>query len=247
MKIIEVRREQAMAAALRRVAQTGVVLDVGPGIQPQTYFRPRTHVCVEAHRPYVDRLLADRAGDPSLVCLCGTWQQVLPLFPDRSVDTAFALDVIEHLSREDGFALLAEMRRIARVQVVIFTPLGMYPQSYEHGELDAWGMDGGHWQTHRSGWTPDDLAGAGTGWEAVVSRDFHRWDQHGQPLQEPFGAFWAIQTLSPVPAGARHAWSASRMHRVRARSRQQLDRLRRFAADPVNVSRRVLRRLAGAR
>ena len=69
MKIVEVPRERALPEVLRRVAQTDVVLDVGPGIQPQSYFRPRTHICVEAHAPYVERLRADRAGDPGW-CAC---------------------------------------------------------------------------------------------------------------------------------------------------------------------------------
>lgn len=245
MQIVEVPRARAVETALRRVAATDVVLDVGPGIQPQTYFRPRVHLCVEAHAPYVARVRAER-NDPTLVYLTGTWQEVLPHLPDDSVDTAFALDLIEHLEKEDGLALVREMQRVARVQVVIFTPLGLYPQSYEEGELDAWGMDGGHWQTHRSGWTPEDLRGLGDHWEAVVSRDFHQWDQHGNRMSQPFGAFWAIQTLSPLPAGARHAWSASRTHRLKLASGQQLARVRRFAASPVDTSRRVLRRLAGA-
>ncbi|HWK89786.1 MAG TPA: methyltransferase domain-containing protein [Longimicrobium sp.] len=245
MNIIQAPRAQAMETALRRVAATRVVLDVGPGIQPQSYFPPRTHICVEAHQPYVRRMLADRAGDPRMVYLNGTWQEVLRHLPDGSVDTAFALDLIEHLEKEDGYALLRELARIARHQVVIFTPLGLYPQHYDEGEPDAWGMDGGHWQTHRSGWTPDDLEKVGGSWDAVVSPDFHQWDQHGNRLAQPFGAFWGIQTLGPAPAGARDAWSASRGSRLAQASRFHLGRLQRFARSPVTSGRRWVRRLAG--
>jgi hypothetical protein len=245
MKIVEVPRERALPEVLRRVAQTDVVLDVGPGIQPQSYFRPRTHICVEAHAPYVERLRADRAGDPGVVCLRGTWQQVLPHLPDDSVDTAFALDLIEHLEKEDGFALLREMSRIARVQVVIFTPLGMYPQEYGEGDADAWGMDGGHWQTHRSGWFPAELARVGEGWEAVVVPGFHHADQHGQPLEKPFGAFWAIRTVGAAPADAKTAWEAQRVKHAADRSRAQAGRLARFARSPLATSARVIRRLTG--
>ncbi|HEU0015788.1 MAG TPA: methyltransferase domain-containing protein [Longimicrobium sp.] len=244
-RIVEAPRAGAMQAALRRVSATPVVLDVGPGIQPQDYFPARTHVCVEAHAPYVRRLLAERAGDPRLVCLHGTWQEVLPHLPDASVDTAFALDLIEHLEKDEGYGLLREMARIARHQVVVFTPLGLYPQHYDEGQPDAWGMDGGYWQTHRSGWTPDDLARAGGDWEAVVSPDFHQWDQHGGRLAEPFGAFWAIRTLGPAPAGARDAWTASRGARLARAWRFHRGRLGRFARSPVSSGRRFVRRLAG--
>ena len=245
MKKIEVAREAAIATALKRIARTDVVLDVGPGIQPQTYFRPRQHVCVEAHPPYVRRLQAERAGDAGLLLLCGTWQEVLPHLPDRSVDTAFALDLIEHLEKDEGYALLREMGRIARVQVVVFTPLGLYPQTYHEGELDAWGMDGGHWQTHRSGWHPEDMEHAGDGWEAVVSPDFHRWDQDGNTLEVPLGAFWAIRTLDPARAAGRDAWSASRGYRMRQGARFHLQRLQRFTRAPLASSQRVVRRWIG--
>lgn len=245
MKIVEVPRERALPEVLRRVARTDVVLDVGPGIQPQSYFRPRTHICVEAHAPYLERLRADRAADPGMVCLRGTWQQVLPHLPDNSVDTAFALDLIEHLEKEDGFALLREMSRVARVQVVIFTPLGMYPQQYGEGDADAWGMDGGHWQTHRSGWLPAELARVGEGWEAVVVPEFHHADQHGQPLEKPFGAFWAIRTVGAAPADAKTGRKAQRTKRLADRSRAQAGRLARFAHSPLATSARVIRRLMG--
>ena len=100
------------------------------------------------------------------------------------------------------------MSRIARVQVVIFTPLGMYPQEYDEGDADAWGMDGGHWQTHRSGWFPAELARVGEGWEAVVVPEFHHADQHGERWRSrsaPSGpsAPWARRRRTPRRRGRR--------------------------------------------
>jgi hypothetical protein len=89
--------------------------------------------------------------------------------------------------------LIAEAKRVARRQVVIFTPLGFYPQSYEPDERDRWGMTGGVWQTHRSGWQPDDFD---SGWRVIACRDFHHVDENNRPLEKPFGAFWAIHTAS---------------------------------------------------
>jgi hypothetical protein len=167
------------------------VVDVGPGIKPQALLSPDVHICVEPFEPYVRRLRDDVGDDTRFIFFNATWDRVLPLLPDRSVDSVVALDVIEHMRRRDGARLLADAQRIARKQVVVFTPLGFYRQSYRRGERDRWGMEGGHWQTHRSGWVPDDFP---ADWEIVACSDFHNLDEYDQPLEQPFGAFWAIYT-----------------------------------------------------
>jgi hypothetical protein len=92
--------------------------------------------------------------------------------PDRSVDSVVALDLIEHMRRAEGERLLKHLVRVARQQAVVFTPLGFYRHSYRSGETDRWGMKGGRWQTHRSGWTPDDF---GPEWHVVDCEDFMSW------------------------------------------------------------------------
>jgi Methyltransferase domain len=187
-----VRRDEAHSGdALRPYLEPArVVVDVGPGIRPQTILSPEIHVCVEPYRPYVAKLREITGDDPHFVFLTATWDRVLPLMPDDSVDSVVALDVIEHLERRQGKKLLAEARRIARQQVIIFTPLGFYDQSYsEDRATDAWGMEGVYWQTHRSGWTPDDFS---EDWHIVACSDFHTVNEDQVPLDEPFGAFWAI-------------------------------------------------------
>jgi hypothetical protein len=61
------------------------------------------------------------------------------------------------------------------------------------GTRDAWGLDGGDAQQHRSGWTPDDFDAT---WDILASRDFHRVDSLGQALATPFGAFYAIKSFT---------------------------------------------------
>jgi hypothetical protein len=75
--------------------------------------------------------------------------------------------------------------------VVVFTPLGFYRQHYLSGDIDRWGMSGTHWQTHRSGWLPEDFA---PNWHIVACADFHLVDEHDEPLAVPFGAFCAIHS-----------------------------------------------------
>jgi hypothetical protein len=193
------RDEAHSGEAIRaRVEPARVVVDVGPGIRPQTILSPAIHLCVEPFEPYLSRLREDVGNDPRFVFLNATWDGVLPLMPDHSVDTVVALDVIEHLGRSGGRKLLEHSVRIARQQVVVFTPLGFYRQSYRHRGTDRWGMQGGRWQTHRSGWSPDDF---GDEWHIVGCRDFHTVDENEEALDEPFGAFWAVYSR-PVSTDA---------------------------------------------
>lgn len=196
MDVTRVGREDALAVVGRKVKDTEVVLDLGAGIVPQ-WFVPRAlvHICVDAHRPYLEHVLRER-DDPRLVLLNARWDEAVAMLPDKSVDSVFALDFIEHLEKEDGLRMLREAERIARVQIVVYTPNGFFPQSYKPGGRDRWGMDGGFWQTHRSGWGVEDF---GEGWEFVISPDFIVLDENNQPRDEPMAALWAIRNLDGDP------------------------------------------------
>lgn len=182
-------RKKATIAVQEKIIQTDTVLDIGCGIRPQTYVQAVRHVCIEPHKLYIDRLRKEN-DEPRFVMLNCQWFVGTSLFADKSFDTVFILDMIEHIEKSEGQRLIEEAERLARKQIVIFTPLGFMPQSHEDGR-DRWGMDGGFWQTHRSGWTPENF---GDDWEFIVCEDFHKEDQHG-PLEKLFGAFWAIKTF----------------------------------------------------
>ena len=193
MGTIWVRREAAARIVEARVAHSEVALDVGPGIRPQAFFRPAVHICAEPFLPYVERMRELHQGDERFVYLNCTWERALGLFPDKALDSVFALDVIEHLDKDEGRALLREAVRVAREQVVIHTPLGFFPQHHPpESNRDRWGMEGGDWQDHRSGWLPEDFEGD---WDFVCCRQFHFLDHHDVPLAEPVGAFWAFLNL----------------------------------------------------
>lgn len=197
MAVTYVSRIEALEAVGGKIPYVEVVLDLGPGICPQPFIKkPYVHICVEAHRPYLERLKREVAEDPKYVFINSPWEEVISTFPDKSVDTVFALDFIEHLEKADGFRMLREAERVARCQVVIYTPLGFFPQSYDDPDKpDRWGMDGGHWQTHRSGW---DLEDFGDEWEFVVCKDYIHLDEDNHPMDQPMGAFWAIRNLGPA-------------------------------------------------
>jgi cyclopropane fatty-acyl-phospholipid synthase-like methyltransferase len=137
----------------RQIAPAGSVLDIGCGIRPQFFIRPNVHVCCEPYKEYIDILRRTINEDRHYIILKASWADAVRMFPEFSVDTVFLIDVIEHLGKEEGKTLLEQTIKLARKQVVIFTPLGFFPQSHTDGK-DRWGLNGGAWQEHKSGWMP---------------------------------------------------------------------------------------------
>jgi hypothetical protein len=68
--------------------------------------------------------------------------------PPGSFDCVVALDVIEHLGRDEGVQLLGSMESIATRRVIVFTPNGFLPQPPEPDNP---------YQEHLSGWTATDF------------------------------------------------------------------------------------------
>lgn len=185
-------RETLDQTVAREIQRVGVVLDVGPGVRPQTFFRPQLHICCEPYAEYV-QILRDHFGNSSdFVVLQGSWSEVLRTMPDQSVDSVFMIDLIEHLEKDEGRSLLRECERVARNQIVLFTPLGFMPQEYESGDEDGWGLHGGRWQTHRSGWAPADFDDS---WHVLASKNYHTISGKGEFFDPPVGAFWAIKNV----------------------------------------------------
>jgi hypothetical protein len=69
-------------------------------------------------------------------------------FEDRSFDAVLCLEVLEHLEKEDGERLLAELERVARKQMIISTPVGKYEQHI---------YDNNPHQEHKHIWSPAEL------------------------------------------------------------------------------------------
>jgi hypothetical protein len=186
--------EELNKAARESILETDVVLDMGCGIRPMTFFRPRVHVCVEPHQEYVQILGQMAAHQPHLVILHTDAGNIVRVLADQSVDSIFLIDVIEHLSKEEGLEILNHCSRIARRQIAVFTPLGFVAQEFENEEQDAWGLSGTDLQRHRSGWTPDDF---GEGWSFLCCNAYHTADPKGRKRDKPAGAFWALHTKVP--------------------------------------------------
>jgi hypothetical protein len=188
-----VEAEDLLHEAAKHIHGVPVVLDIGCGIRPQSFFRPDVHLCLDPHQEYLDHIQANsQPAARNLVTIKGGWDVAPILFPKGSVDSIFLLDVIEHVEKETAMSLLKAVEGLCREQIVIFTPLGFLPQDEEEDGLDGWGLHGGHWQAHRSGWTPEDFDER---WTILVCEDFHRFDGRGKVFEKPYGAFFAILNL----------------------------------------------------
>ena len=101
-------------------------------------------VGVDAHKPSIERSLKLRIHNKyfnmPLSCLTE--------FGPESFDCVVALDVIEHLSKNEGLRFLDNVERIAKKKIIVFTPNGFLPQ-YEY--------DDNPMQKHRSGWTATEM------------------------------------------------------------------------------------------
>lgn len=157
----------------REVAGYGSLLDVGCGFHsPVRRFRDAVpvRVGIDGFRPAIE---ASRAAGIHTHYVEADVRSLGQHFPPRSFDVVLASDLIEHLTKEDGLALLAAMERIARHKVIVFTPNGFVPQTaYQSNEL----------QEHLSGWEPGEMRLRGyrvvgvNGWKPIFGeRAQIRW------------------------------------------------------------------------
>ncbi len=78
--------------------------------------------------------------------------QDLASFQDGSFDIVLAFDVIEHLTKSDGYLLLYGMSRLSNGYSIVFTPTGFRWQPPSENNP---------WNAHISGWTPTELSKLG--------------------------------------------------------------------------------------
>ncbi len=130
---------------LRELSDCRSVLDLGCGRHSMVPILPRKihTVGVEFFKPHYEEAAQKgrhreiRHADITTVD-----------FPEKSFDAAVLLDVIEHLPKEAGEALLEKMGRWARKKIVVFTPNGfLHQDTYDENPLMA----------HQSGWTTEEF------------------------------------------------------------------------------------------
>lgn len=123
------------------------VLDVGCGSwSPLARVKKNfKSVGIDMYKPSIEELKKLKIHDEYKV---GNVLKLSTYFKPKSFDAVIALDVIEHLEKEEGFELLSQMETIAKKKVIILTPFGFTEQhSY----------DGNPYQIHKSGWYISDF------------------------------------------------------------------------------------------
>lgn len=188
-------RQKLNATIKEKIRPAAVVLDIGCGIRPQKFNKPMIHICAEPFGQYIERLqyVVKRKGDADRhVIIQADWAKTVEIFPPHSVDTIYLIDVIEHLPKKTAQKLIKKTVAIARKQIIIFTPLGYLEQKHINGK-DAWGMDGGKMQEHRSGWEPEDFDRS---WDIYATEKFHTVDNLGHFYKKSHGAFYAVKNIN---------------------------------------------------
>jgi predicted TPR repeat methyltransferase len=134
------------------VGSCASLLDVGCGSDsPVKQFSKKLKysVGIDGFQPSIDK---SRAKGIHSAYHLGNVLETGEIFPENSFDCVVALDLVEHLEKEDGLKLIADMEKIARKKVIIFTPTGFQEQR---------AYDGNEYQIHRSGWEVDEMKNMG--------------------------------------------------------------------------------------
>jgi len=141
------------------------ILDVACGLSLKSKYIPaQIRVGVDIYDEYFKHIEADV---PYVVVKYDV-RKLREIFLPKSFDLVIALDVIEHLEKEDALSMIKQCEEIARLGVVLETPKGYIPQN-----LDIQGHGGHQWQTHRCGWEVKELEDLGY---KVVVRDYKMRD-----------------------------------------------------------------------
>lgn len=127
------------------------VLDVGCG-SSSPLAKVRKHfysIGVDIHGPSI---VASRERKIHDEYKAGNVLAIDKHFGKKRFDAVIALDLIEHLTKNEGEKLLDAMESIARKKVIVMTPNGFYRQDpYENNP----------YQVHKSGWTTQDFRARG--------------------------------------------------------------------------------------
>ena len=127
------------------LVEVDTVYDIGAGMRPIQWYQPKRHLCIEPCAQYVQKLQA--AGFETVL------QTGLEFLQDAdAAESIYMLDVIEHMEKDDAAEVVRLAREKATKQIIIFTPFGFMEQVD-----DGWGLGEDDWQTHRSGWLPDEF------------------------------------------------------------------------------------------
>lgn len=127
----------------------GTVLDVACGLSLKSKFIPADiRVGVDIYDKYFDHI----ESNVPYVVIKHDVTKLEEIFTPKSFDVVIALDIVEHLEKDDSLKMIKMLEKIARKAVIIETPKGFVPQN-----IDILGHGGDEFQTHRCGWEVEEF------------------------------------------------------------------------------------------
>ncbi len=168
---------------LRRLLQgCSHVLDVGCGyLSPLRFLGLEHSVGIDGYAPDLEKA-KNRQTHKEFVL--GDIRELPQKFKSKQFDACVALDVIEHLPKEDGYKLIESMQAVAKRRIIFLTPNGFLPQrSQERDDL----------QQHLSGWSADEMAKLGFEVVGMLGPKSYRGEFHR--LKKTPRLFWAVMSL----------------------------------------------------
>lgn len=159
------------------------VLDVGCGPASNLrHFGFGRLVGIDGYEPNVTAARRDGTHDHLVL---GDVRELGNLFRENEFDACVALDLIEHLTKPEGMALLQSMERIAARRVVLLTPNGFLPQRHaEQSDL----------QEHLSGWDCAEMRALGYRVVGALGPKCLRGEYHR--IRWKPAALWSLVSLA---------------------------------------------------
>lgn len=123
------------------------VLDVGCGSNSPLakIYKNFYSVGVDVFEPSIKKSKKEKIHDNYKL---GDVLKISKYFKQKSFDVVIALDLIEHLEKNDGLNLLKQMELIAKRKIILLTPNGFVEQHP---------VEENPYQVHKSGWKIDDF------------------------------------------------------------------------------------------
>jgi len=149
-----------------------------------------TYLCSADITPTYLRFVKERnVYDDLVLCDC----TFLP-FRDRSFDLVLLSEVLEHLEKKQGYAVLKQLERIARQLIIITVPQGLLKQEGVGG-IDA--------ERHRSAWYTSEFKKLGYKVTGIGCRlvKYHLAEKHPHLWGAAHYIFTPIAYLIPYVAG----------------------------------------------
>ena len=116
--------------------------------------------------------------------ITGDLRQMDQHFKPGQFDVCVALDVIEHLPKQDGLKMLSDMERASAKRTIILTPNGFLPQFHtEDADL----------QQHLSGWEVAEMRAQGYKVIGLLGLKSLRGEYHMLKRKPKF--FWSVVSL----------------------------------------------------